>query len=161
MTINKAIWALPGALVITLGALGSTSPVQAEDLKCKLISMMTKVEMNNIEDQKGHIVGIYERKGITIYENGEVAEETNHGWFDGDDHSDIFQGYCFQTFKDGSTTMLKYQGRDENDRIVDCTWEFIKGTGRFEGIKGKGILVGNYHGKFEYSTITGTYTVKK
>jgi hypothetical protein len=153
--------ALPGALILTLGILNSAPPTQAEDLKCKLISMMTKIEMNNIEDQKGHVVGIYERKGITIYDNGEVADESNHGWFDGNEGGGKWQGYCLQTFKDGSTMMMKYQGTDANDRIVECTWELIQGTGRFEGIKGKGIMTGDFYGKFENSIISGTYTVKK
>jgi hypothetical protein len=39
--------------------------------------MYTKVETNKIDDQEGHIIGIYERKGLMVHKNGEMANELN------------------------------------------------------------------------------------
>jgi hypothetical protein len=157
MTTNKSMWILFGILVISAWVLGSTVPAQAADLKCKLISMGTKVETNKIDDQEGHIIGIFERKGLMVHENGEVANELNRGVFDSLKGVTKFQGYCLQTFKDGSTMMMKHQGTNDKGKIVEASFEFIKGTGRFEGIKGRGTYTGQNYESFNYLQFTGTY----
>jgi hypothetical protein len=159
MYTKKTIWVLFGILVISAWVLGSAAPGQAEDLKCKLISMYTKVETNKIDDQEGHIIGIYERKGLMVHENGEVANELNRGVFDSVKGVSKYQGYCLQTFKDGSTMMMKHQGTINKGQIVEASFEFIKGTGRFEGIKGRGTYTGQNYESFNYLQFTGTYTL--
>ena len=159
MYTKKTMWVLFVILVISAWVLGSAAPAQAADLKCKLISMGTKVETNKIDDQEGHIIGIFERKGLMVHENGEVANELNRGFFDSVKGVTKFQGYCLQTFKDGSTMMMKHQGTINKGQIADASFEFIKGTGRFEGIKGRGTYTGQNYGSFNYLQFTGTYTL--
>jgi len=158
MYTKKTIWVLFSILVISAWVLGSAAPAQAEDLKCKLISMYTKVETNKIDDQEGHIIGIYERKGLMVHENGEVANELNRGVFDSIKGVSKYQGYCLQTFKDGSTMMMKHQGTINKGQL-EASFEFIKGTGRFEGIKGRGTYSGQNYENFNYLQFTGTYTL--
>ena len=159
MYTKKTMWVLFVILVISAWVLGSAAPAQAADLKCKLISMGTKVETNKIDDQEGHIIGIFERKGLMVHENGEVANELNKGFFDSVKGVSKYQGYCLQTFKDGSTMMMKHQGTINKGQIADASFEFIKGTGRFEGIKGRGTYTGQNYGSFNYLQFTGTYTL--
>lgn len=161
MATRKSMWIFFGILVITAWVLGFASSTQAEDLKCKLISTVTKVDINKVDDQEGHIVGTLERKGLMIHENGEVANELNKVIFDRVKEGSKWQGYCLQTFKDGSTIMMKHQGTNEKGQIVAASFELIKGTGRFEGIKGKGTFTGQDHGSFNYLQFTGTYTLPK
>ncbi len=161
MTTKKSIWALFGILAITAWVLGPASSAQAEDLKCRLVSTIIKVETNKIDDQEGHIMGIYERKGLMLHDNGEVANELNRGVFDNVKGVSKWQGYCLQTFKDGSTMMMKHQGTNNKGQIVEARFELIRGTGRFEGIKGQGTFTGQDHGSFNYLQFTGTYTLPK
>jgi hypothetical protein len=159
MYTKKTMWVLFGILVISAWVLGSVVPAQSADLKCKLISMGTKVETNKIDDQEGHIIGIFERKGLMVHENGEVANELNKGFFDSVKGVSKYQGYCLQTFKDGSTMMMKHQGTINKGQFADASFEFIKGTGRFEGIKGQGTYTGQNYESFNYLQFTGTYTL--
>jgi hypothetical protein len=159
MYTKKTIWVLFGILVILAWVLGSAAPSQAEDLKWKLISMGTKVETNKIDDQEGHIIGIFERKGLMIHENGDVANELNRGFIDIVKGVRKFQGYCLQTFKDGSTIMMKHQGTNVKGQVVEASFELIKGTGRFDGIKGQGTFTGQDYESFNYLHFTGTYTL--
>jgi hypothetical protein len=70
------------------------------------------------------------------------------------------KGLTVNVYKDGSTTVMSFQGATaeggEDDRKgYDGSWEFISGTGRFEGISGGG----EYHSEtFEgiaYSDVSG------
>ena len=52
------------------------------------------------------------------------------------------EGYCQNTYEDGSTTIAKFQGALEplegKRSTGKGTFSYIKGSGRFEGIKGGG-----------------------
>jgi len=112
-------------------------------------------------------MGFYDRKGLMLYENGDVANEANQGVFDSTKEGTKWQGYCVQTFKDGSTMWMKHQGTRVGNQIAEASFEFIKGTGRFEGIKGQGTISGNWitytkdNGGYEDLQFTGTYTLPK
>jgi hypothetical protein len=159
MATRKSMWVLMGILIISAWVLGSASMAQAENLKCRLISMATKVETNKIDDQEGHVMGLYERKGLMLHDNGEVANELNRGVFDNIKGVSKWEGYCIQAFKDGSTMVMKHKGTNNKGQIVEASFELIKGTGRFEGIKGRGTFTGQDHGSFNYLQFTGTYTL--
>jgi len=161
MATKKSIWILFGILVISAWVLGSASPTQAEDIKWKLISTVTKVDTHKVDDQEGHILGTVERKGLMLHDNGDVANELNKVIFDNVAGVSKWQGYCLQTFKDGSTIMMKHQGTNAKGQIVEASFELIKGTGRFDGIKGQGTFTGQDYGSFNYLKFTGTYTLPK
>ena len=160
------IWGIVIILVLQILLLISATRVAAEDFKCRLISGTTKVEVIGVGDEKGHLMGFYERKGLMLYENGEVANEANRGVFDRTEEGSKWEGYCVQTFKDGSTMWMKHQGTRVKNQIAEATFEFIKGTGRFEGIKGQGTITGRWityaddHGGYEDLQFTGTYTLQ-
>ena len=139
-------------------------PAWAETLKCRLVNGVTKMETMAVGDEEGHVVGVYERKGVMMHENGEVANEATWGIFDS---AKGWQGYCLQTFQDGSTIWMRHQGSMQKGKIVEATFELTGGTGRYEGIKGGGTFTGGYvsysedSGGFGDFHFTGTYTLPK
>ena len=156
MRMNRVVWAIAGMLAVS-----SVLPAQAVVLRCRLISTTIKAEVNKVNDVNEHYIGTYIRKGLMLHDNGEVASEVNHGIVDMVNGIEKWEGYCEQTFKDGSMMVMKYQGRGANDKILEASFEFVKGTGRFEGLKGKGTFSGGDFGGFGDYRFTGTYTVKQ
>ena len=114
---------------------------EAETMKYNYTSQLTKVEYVILPDVKGHLVGVWERRGVAFFEN-EVAALEAMGSFDVIKPVAKFQGYVIITFKDGSTFTQNIQGShspspgEKLDTYKDFKGKFIKGTGRFEGIKG-------------------------
>ena len=85
-----------------------------------------------------------------------------------------FHGYSDILYKDGSTTIFEYTGTmmlvpGEKLRTLKGEGKYIKGTGRFEGIKGKSSFIGNYVTPYTKDTtkgdlvadVTATYTLPK
>ena len=74
-----------------------------------------------------------------MFENGEVATSKSVGTDDLIKRSGPFMHYVTINFEDGSTIMIKTQstlGGPAAGGSGARTSEIIKGTGRFEGIKG-------------------------
>ncbi len=142
----------------------------AETMNCKLVSMIEKVEMVKVGDIEGVFIGVMDRKGLSVFENGDIATTTCRGTFD---TKKGFQGYSALTFEDGSTIVVAWKG--PTSRVppggkfggYSFTFEYAKGTGRFEGIKGSGTFTEkkpnwdkDYKAKgFTYYEWTGTYTL--
>ena len=121
----------------------------AEDFKCKITNYLTKVEFIPVEDAKGHIVGFYERRGLVLFENGDVASMVSRGTFDWTSGNGPADFYNKMTFKDGSTTWAKVHSTatrapGEKLTLIKFTGEYVKGTGRFKGIKGDISCEGGY-----------------
>ena len=143
-------------------------------IKGKVTSCITKVEVVPVPDVEKHVVGVYERRGVTIFENGETGAYHTRGTFDYTKGQGPFRGYTQQSFADGSTYIVKYQGvstvaTGKKLPSFKGTGEYIKGTGRFEGIKGKVSYSGKYVTPYTkdktkgdaYYEFTGTYTLPK
>ena len=90
---------------------------------------------------EGHTVGLVMRRAFYVFENGEVATTNSVAT------RDLIKGagpsvqYTTINFADGSTIIIKSQGRGGGTATAaqtsgGLTSEIIKGTGRFEGIKG-------------------------
>jgi hypothetical protein len=130
--------------VIFLGAicfLVSAQHVNAETVKFRIVNYISKLEIILIEDVEGHMIGVYQRRGLALFENGDVATEISCATFDGIKGKGTFQGYSILTYEDGSTTVSKYKGnmwrtQDGKFRLENGTGEYIGGTKYFEGIKG-------------------------
>ena len=141
----------------------------AENMNFKLVSMVEKLEMVKVTETEGVIIGVLARKGLSTFDNGEIATTNCSGTFD---TKRGFQGYSSLTFEDGSTLILLWKG--PTSRSLDgkydqygMTVEYIEGTGRFKGIKGSGTYTGkapqwddDYKAKgFTYYEFSGTYTL--
>ena len=144
---------------------------KAETVKWRITSYFIKMEAIPVPDVEGHFVGMYERRGLATFEDGEVRSYHTRGTFDSIKGQGPFQGYTTLTAKDGSETMVKYEGAltmppGEKLATLSGKGEYIKGTGRFQGIKGEVSFSGKYITPYGKDTkgdqvvnATGTYTL--
>ena len=157
-------------LAITIGFFPTTT--HAEDVEWQVTSYITKIEFIPVPDVEGHAVGIFERRGTAIYKNGETAAYHTRGTWDFIKSNGLFNGYTTMTFEDGSMVMAKYKGdmTTEPEKLPTFSGkgEYIKGTGKYEGIKGNLSFSGKYITPFNKETkgdnvinAKGTYTLSK
>jgi len=175
MRKNKMTIAILGCIgIFLITALILVPTAQAGEItsKHKIASYIVKMEVIPVPDVKGHVVGILERGGVAIYENGETAAYHSRLTFDSIKGGDAsFSGYCNISFADGSISMTKFQGTASGakPRLIKGTGKYIKGTGRFEGIKGKVSFSGKYVTPYTKDKtkgdvvleVTSTYTLPK
>jgi hypothetical protein len=141
MTTRKSIWALFGILVILAWVLGSIIEARAETMNYKFYTWVNKAERVPIGDVDGHTVSLAVRGAFWVFENGEVATIDHVSTSDFIKGSGPFMQYVTIKFADGSTIIIKSQGTvgaPVAGAVTSGGWtsEIIKGTGRFEGIKG-------------------------
>ncbi len=128
-------WSLVSIMVFVVWLIGSVTQTGAETVKSRTSTYLARIEVLPVGDVEGHIVGTFSRQGLSFYDNGEVAVYKNWGTIDFIKGNGPFQGYSLVTFQDGSTYTIKWQGTTEGS-LYKLAGEFIKGTKRFEGIKG-------------------------
>ena len=143
MTTKKSMWVLFGALVISTWVPGPTIEAIAETMNYKFYSYAIQNESAPIGDLEGHNVNFSIRRAFCVFENGEVATEVAVTTGDYIKGSGSSTQYRTITFSDGSTIIMKVQitltGSAQGVAAsTKATREIIKGTGRFEGIKGTG-----------------------
>ena len=164
--IKGVIFCLITTLTIVGWLVGSATQAVAETTKYKLTSYITYIENLPVGDTAGHVLSVSSRKGLALFENGEVAIYTNWSTLDFIKGNGSVQGYSILTYPDGSTTVHKIQGTIEAG-IQKLTGEFIRGTGKFEGIKGSLSITGKSMTPYSkekgtmgdaYYDITATYT---
>jgi hypothetical protein len=147
MGTKKSMWVFIGILVISVWVLGSAIQAGAETLKGRLAMTVTKDESIPVNDEEGHVLGVQIQEGLTFFENGEIAKIRNYNVYDlipGKGSQSI--NYNIWTFEDGSTVVNRAQRLMVPDKSgnlsTKVTSELIKGTGRFQGIKGTGSATG-------------------
>jgi hypothetical protein len=135
MATKKLIWVLFGFLVISAWVLGSANQATAETLNFKAYTYVVKQEAIPIGDVEGHVLVFAVRRGFSVFENGEVA--TSYLVVQSEQIKDAGSTmmYVTMTYPDGSTMIIKSQGTLGGGSGAFRS-EIIKGTGRFEGIKG-------------------------
>jgi hypothetical protein len=141
MATKKSMFVLFGILSISVWILGSAIQAGAETLNYKVYSYVTKGERVPIGDVEEHTMGFQTRKAFCVFENGEVATQSMVLTNDLIKGSGSSLQYSTLTFADGSTIIMKVQVTVETvagSSAAKMTREIIKGTGRFEGIKGTG-----------------------
>jgi len=142
MATRKLIWVLLGILVIAAWVLGSANQVGAETMKCKVYTYVAKVERSLVGDVEGHAMALTIRRAFYVFENGEIATARASITSDTTQGSGTILQYIFLTFSDGSTILTKQQGTIGGGTAVgvytsaEVTGEIVRGTGRFQGIKG-------------------------
>ena len=93
-------------------------------------------------DEKAHMVGLGQRTGTAVFENGEKANYSNvffMDWYRGKSIS--IWGYTKIAFKDGSWFFFKWDskffGRDDAGKpMFQGTGTILKGAGLYQGIQG-------------------------
>ena len=149
MATKKSMLVLFGVLVISSFVLASVIQAGAETLKFKVYTYATKAESVPVGDVEGHTLGLNTRRAFLVFENGEVATQSSVITTDRIKGSGPSLQYSTITFSDGSTIIIKSQnmgtGTASGARATaEMTREIIKGTGRFEGIKGTGTTTNKF-----------------
>jgi len=139
---KKSSWVLIVLFVISVGLLCSVPQVIAETLSFKSFLHVTQSQMVQIGDVASHWVAIVVREGAAALETGEMAWAKGVLTYDVIDGGGPWTLYTILTFQDGSTIISLSKGISEKHSVSSHleaskrTGEIIKGTGRFEGIKG-------------------------
>jgi hypothetical protein len=143
MTILKRNWGIIGIFFIAALLLMPATQASAkkEKFKARSFSQITKMHVIKVGDVEGHIIAVYERRGLALVD-GEVTTFLNRAMLDMTKGKGTAEGYVTYTFEDGSTTVSKFQGTlapsEGKTLTAEGTFIFIGGSGRFEGIKGDG-----------------------
>lgn len=115
--------------------------VAGEKQKWHGASYTVKWEQIEIGDEEGHVIAIYEQKQMYFNENtGEKTPSTTFGIMDLNIKTGqgSGRGYGVSFFKDGAKTFRTWEGKSVGEGHWKGTYSLIKGTGKYEGIKGGG-----------------------
>ena len=141
MATRKLTWVLFGILVISAWVLESANQVTAETLNYKSYTYTAKQEVIPIGDVEGHLLTFAVRSGFFEFENWGLAIGNSVTQSEEIKGASSLMMYNTLTFADGSTIIIKGQGTiggavPGSPTAGAFRTEIIKGTGRFEGIKG-------------------------
>jgi hypothetical protein len=135
MATQKSLRVHVGIVVISAWMLGSALPGGAEELHYKFYTWMIKSESVPVADVEGHTVALGSRGAFYVFDTGDVATMKHVYTADLIKGAGPFMQYVTITFPDGATITWKSQGT-VGAGAGGWTSEILKGTGRFEGIKG-------------------------
>jgi len=161
-----ALIAFAMSIVLVSGAVAA----ERGKLTFRHASYVTTVHTLKVPDVEGHVNILYEAKGINFYEKWGAAINSQIVSFDLTKGVGTYQGYMHTTFPDGSTQTTKFEGKTTTTATgvglvtgiarSEGTWTYTKGTGKFEGIQGRGTLKTYTLGPGQYYVdIEGEYTL--
>jgi hypothetical protein len=160
------------ALIFAIGISSSTAQ-QKIKVAGKFTSTQTRMDSSAIGDAEGHVFSLTEYKGTNVstgeHKFMDGAQVFNVSFTDLVKGNGPQQGYIEFSQQD-DRTYAKWEGNvtttlsAEDTPIItfEGTFSWIKGTGQFENIQGKGTYSGQFTSKTTYSTEwTGEYIIKK
>ena len=156
----KALKIIISLLVLQFVSLSSA----AETMNGQIMVYVPKAEMMNAGDDEAHSLLLIELKGLASLQSGEVgtivgAEDAE---YNADEHT--FYGFITIKFSDDSTVSFRFEGdEDAQSGAYEGTLKYTKGSGRYEGIKGKGKIKGQNYEEISgsHATFSSSYTLKK
>jgi len=98
----------------------------------------TDLEIEQLDDVEGHVIGRYETNGVGFQDEGEISTFYGKGTFDHVNDVGTQEGMVYRTFEDGSTIVTRFEGRSKRTkkgRVGEGAYTCVEGTGRFEGIR--------------------------
>jgi hypothetical protein len=122
-------------LILLVWLVEFVTPANAETMNFKIYNWQTKIENVRLGDADGHDAGVELRSAFYVLENGEVAATKIISIYDLIKGSGPYKNYITMNFEDGSTIIVKSEGT-VGGQAASIKSEIIKGTGRFQGIKG-------------------------
>ena len=116
-------------------------------MKCRIAVIENKDENLPVGDEEGHVLGVHILEGLAFLENGEIAKVKVASVYENVKGKTVqSMGYDTFTFEDGSTMVARFQRLLVSDQggsfSAKSSIELVKGTGRFEGIKGTASATG-------------------
>jgi hypothetical protein len=125
----------------------ATSIARADEtLKFRLVTHATSVQSQDVGDVDGHALGLARQSGLALFPDGSVGTTYFTATNDYTKGVGTYLAYYNLTLKDGSALWFKATGSARPDGTTTIFPEtpvtVLRGTGRFEGAKGDGTLVG-------------------
>ena len=164
---KSKILAIMALIAFAMGVLLVGDVVAGERVKGRAVDYVVKSEVINVPDQEGHVVGFSESKGIqTVLEGTKLFDgvvERVVGVFDMNTKTGLGSGHGYNEYtdRDGDKYFATWEwktGKSDSS----ATWRIVRGTGKFEGIKGKGTWIStnvtpnqaytDYEGEVEWPT---------
>ena len=126
-------------IAFAMGMVLVGNAVAGEKVKCRCVWHATKWEQTNVGNDKDHLIGLSECKGIVSNLQGRTFGEGWLSWSTGlwdisPEKQITANGYLAFGDRDGHMIYMRY----EHKPYAPNRWAFFKGTGKFEGIEGKG-----------------------
>jgi hypothetical protein len=153
-------WGLFLAMLLSISFVLLPGVSAADEVAYRAVYHVQKAELIEVGDVPGHVVGFSDTPGIIFMTKGpargEIGTRKATTYYDLVNGKGSFTAYLVYTFTDGSTMTTKAIGTftpvDGGKRpTLEGAWECTGGTGRFEGMKGKGTFKGERVGP----TVTG------
>jgi hypothetical protein len=135
---------LGGAAVaaLMLAAGGAPSPVAAEEAGQwfgRAVLVATSSKTVGVGDRAGHTVSVTDMDGVVFNGDGRpFLDKARYQVVDITDAGASSYGYKTFTDADGSKVFARYTLREARAPEFRGTFEFIGGTGRYQGITGRG-----------------------
>ena len=134
-------------LILTSTIILSANNSFAETSKYRIYSYITKMELMPFGFVKAPANGVFERRGLVSFENGDVGLYLARGTFEATPKGGTAEGFSQITHSDGSTVVQNYnltytKSSDTKLNTYTGTGKVVSGTGRFEGIQGENTITG-------------------
>jgi hypothetical protein len=155
------------AFVMGIFLVGDAVAGERGKVAARIVDYATTVHTLKVPDVEGHTILLIEGKGIGFSEKWGACLTYNTHTLDLIKGEGTSQGYEQMTFPDGSTITEKFEGRlkggggtTSGSSSGEGTWTYIKGTGRFEGIRAEGTWKSYVPGRGQwYADVEGEYTL--
>ena len=146
MSKSKII-GLIALICLALSVSASPTAVGAEKGKIagRIVRFAPGFESASVPDVEGHTIYLLKMKGIFFSDKWGTASVILRGTADLIKGAGTLEGYDQYTFPDGSTITSRWKGTQKGAGAGitggaggEATWTYVKGTGKFAGIKGEG-----------------------
>ena len=147
-------------LGIFLIFLAAATPSRAEEKVLDYQAVMHVRSSNSfpVLDNKSHIIGIAQFRGLAILPDDNVVVHRYEGWFDLVRGSGKFHGHAMWAFDDGAILEAAYDGEakasEDGSIRVSATFHDFSGTGRFANVSGSGSFSGRRLDDFKHGGST-------
>jgi len=112
-----------------------------EKIKMHASSFITEWQQMEVGDTEGHVMAVFKAKKIYINEiNNEKHTSSDVSIMDINlkTGQGNLQGYGVNEYMNGDITINKFEGKSVGKVHWQGTWSFVRGTGKYEGVKGGG-----------------------
>ncbi len=133
-------------------------------MKGEYVNLTADAKCSEVGDVEGHVLCTFEIPSVGIVDGGERHARIVKGTGDYVKGVGTHQGYTINTFADGSTMSVQWEGsvdfNDQNVRISQGTYNCLAGTGRYANVKCNGTWSSSpQKGGFTLGTYEGTMTL--
>jgi hypothetical protein len=139
---RSKIFALTGVVMFIFGIANIDCAAAAEKMKSHGTSITTKWQQMKVGDEEGHVLATSEEK--QIYINNKTGEKhvsicINNWDINLKTGQGTLKGYGVSTYPNGDKIFRRHEGKTVGKGHWKGTYSYIKGTGKYERVKGKGI----------------------